>query len=144
MVSGFSVSMLKLFLNTGTLSSGSKDPTANSWELLDTILSHEDYDFVRDTCNRVGEVRGHNVEVQPMSIKTPLSRKPEMMMPAPQIVNHDGARWEQDVSDAFGCGEVKAPQAPANTVTSASITDMVDKMSRDDMKTMLQALMNKI
>jgi hypothetical protein len=67
-----------------------------------------------------------------------------MMMPAPQIVNHDGARWEQDVSDAYGCGEVKVPQAPAKTVTSASITDMVDNMSREDMKTMLQALMNKI
>jgi hypothetical protein len=144
MVSGFSVSMLKLFLNTGTLSTGSKDPTSNSWELLDTILSHEDYEFVRDTCNRVGEVRGQTVQAQPMSIKTPLVRKPEMMMPAPQIVNHDGARWEQDVSDAYGCGEVKVPQAPAKTVTSASITDMVDNMSRDDMKTMLQALMNKI
>ena len=143
MVSGFSVSMLKLFLNTGTLSSGSDDTSTNSWELLDTILTHEDYDFVRETCSRVGEVRGHTAQVQPMSIKTPLVRKPEMM-PPPRIVNHDGALWEQDVSDAYGCGKVKAPQAPSKTVTSASITDMVDNMSREDMKTMLQALMNKI
>ena len=100
MVSGFNVSMLKLFFNTGELTAPEGKTQCDSWEMLDTILSHEDYDKVRDVCDRVGEVRGQS---------KPVSYKTAAMMPAPQVVNHDGAAWERDIGTAYGCGEAKTP-----------------------------------
>ena len=145
MVSGFNVSMLKLFFNTGELTAPEGKTQCDSWEMLDTILSHEEYDKVREVCDRVGEVRGQS---------KPVSYKTAAMMPAPQVVNHDGAAWERDIGTAYGCGEAKTPPStqvspppaptPGRSVTDGAISSMVDSMSKDDMRAMLQALMNKI
>ena len=52
MISGFNTSMLKLFLNEGTLESTGETNSGSSWDLLKKMLDDDNYDKVREVCGQ--------------------------------------------------------------------------------------------
>ena len=146
LISGFNVSMLKLFLTSGELvEPPTKDSVNNdgSYELLTKMFRHEDYDTISDIVDSVGEVNGTRQDEEPESTSA------SNVWTAPsfaQVVASSGSiSTPPVVNPPTLAPPVLRRQSTTGLVsTSQSIDDMVDNLSREDMKVLLQKLMDKI
>ncbi len=87
MISGFSTSMLKIFLKKGVF-----NEDKNSWDILEEILEHHDYDNVRNIINHTIsqdnklEVRGHKIK---QNVLYPASYRPSQDWDSTEQLKHN-------------------------------------------------------
>ena len=149
LISGFNVSMLKLFLSSGELvEPPTKDSVNNdgSYELLTKMFRHEDYDNISVIVDSVGEVNGtrqaHVSEYKESASASNVWTAPSFA----QVVANSGSLPTPPVVSApiMAPPVLRRQSTTAAVSTTQSIDDMVDNLSREDMRVLLQKLMDKI
>jgi hypothetical protein len=133
MISGFNVSMLKLFLTTGDLvepASPGDTNAGDSYELIKKMFDHEDYDKIREIVDTVGEVSGKDTAPTPSVAWAAPSFSEVVKGAASTGLERPQLTRSQNI------------QAPSSA--SVDIDSLVDNMSTQDMKQLLQKLMDKM
>ena len=149
LISGFNVSMLKLFLTSGELvEPPTKDSVNNdgSYELLTKMFRHEDYDTISDIVDSVGEVNGTRQDEEPESKESTSASNVWTAPSFAQVVANSGSLSVPQLVSAptLAPPALRRQSTTTATSTSQNIDDMVDNLSREDMKVLLQKLMDKI
>ena len=141
--------MLKLFLTSGELvEPPTKDSVNNdgSYELLTKMFRHEDYDTISDIVDSVGEVNGTRQDEEPESKESTSASNVWTAPSFAQVVANSGSLSVPQLVSAptLAPPALRRQSTTTATSTSQNIDDMVDNLSREDMKVLLQKLMDKI